>query len=317
MVSKQTRDKNTAGSERERIMEKDSEILNEKSAAASDVAGCGAENAEEARQTPKKKKKGKKIMKIILLSILGIILIIAAVIIIFSKKNVGQMDACVDETITRISEKYKLTPIDAGEYSEMSAYGILKFHVSQYEVENIGNLSVMTVNAGVMQMATIVLSPYEKNLPLMSCDYMYMLSTRKAYIEFYDLVSEKDEGYLSWMERYKEEAKKYEDIKSVSASSGWYDYLITTAIYKSAGTKDDEKLRLLLGDEIDTYLSQASSYGKLTDEEKAAKAAKIKEYSDRLIDEGGVSTSFFKKALGEEKTRAFFDKVFFGSEKYR
>ena len=295
-------------------MKADTETLTEKSVIGPDTSEYDAKKVE---KSTKKKKKGKKIMKIILLSVLGIIAIIAVTIIIFAKKNVKQMNACVDETITRIAEKYKLTQIDAGEYSEMSAYGILKFHVKQYEIEDIGNLSVMTVNAGVMQMATIVFSPYEKDLPLMSCDYMYMLSTRKAYIEFYDLVTEKDDEYLSWMTRYKEEAKKYDDIESVSASSGWYDYLITTAIYKSAGTKDDEKLRLLLGDEMDIYLSQASSYEKLTDEETEKKAGMIKEYSDRLIDEGGVSTSFFKKALGEDKTRGFFDQVFFGSEKYR
>lgn len=295
-------------------MKADTETLTEKSVIGPDTSEY---NAKKVEKSTKKKKKGKKIMKIILLSVLGIIAIIAVTIIIFAKKNVKQMNACVDETITRIAEKYKLTQIDAGEYSEMSAYGILKFHVKQYEIEDIGNLSVMTVNAGVMQMATIVFSPYEKDLPLMSCDYMYMLSTRKAYIEFYDLVTEKDDEYLSWMTRYKDEAKKYDDIESVSASSGWYDYLITTAIYKSAGTKDDEKLRLLLGDEMDIYLSQASSYEKLTDEETEKKAGMIKEYSDRLIDEGGVSTSFFKKALGEDKTRGFFDQVFFGSEKYR
>ena len=41
------------------------------------------------------------------------------------------------------------------------------------------------------------------------------------------------------------------------------------------------------------------------------------EYSDGLIDKGGVSTDVFKKELGEAKTRDFFNKVFFGTELYR
>ncbi len=139
-------------------------------------------------------------MKIFLLSILGLLVLIALVVAIFAKKNAGQMNACVDETIQRISVGHTLTETQNDTYSEMHAYGILTFHVKQYDIENVGNLSVMTVNAGVMQMATVVFSPFEKDLPLMSCDYMYMLSNRKAYIELYDLVKEKDDIYLSWME---------------------------------------------------------------------------------------------------------------------
>lgn len=53
----------------------------------------------------------------------------------------------------------------------------------------------MRVNMGVMQMATVVITPREKNLPLLSADYMYILSNRKSYLEFYDVVKEKDSKY--------------------------------------------------------------------------------------------------------------------------
>ena len=44
---------------------------------------------------------------------------------------------------------------------------------------------------------------------------------------------------------------------------------------------------------------------------------KDREYADRLIDEGGVSTDLFTEALGAENTRRFFHEIFFGSEHYR
>ena len=43
----------------------------------------------------------------------------------------------------------------------------------------------------------------------------------------------------------------------------------------------------------------------------------MKDYSDRLIDEGGVSTDLFTQAIGPENTRRFFDEVFFGPACYK
>lgn len=37
---------------------------------------------------------------------------------------------------------------------------------------------------GIMQMATAVITPRDKNMPLLSADYMYILGKRKAYLEF-------------------------------------------------------------------------------------------------------------------------------------
>ena len=62
---------------------------------------------------------------------------------------------------------------------------------------------------------------------------------------------------------------------------------------------------------------EAVTDGVLTPEEQAAKLALTQEYSDNLISKGGVSTDVFKKQLGEEKTRDFFDKVFFGTERHK
>lgn len=49
----------------------------------------------------------------------------------------------------------------------------------------------MTVNMGFMQMVSYVITPYEKNMPLLSMDFMYIMGKRKAYAEFYDLVPDK------------------------------------------------------------------------------------------------------------------------------
>ena len=258
-----------------------------------------------------------KKVKIILLIILCLILIVAAVIAIPAKKNVDEINALVDETLAKVADGRTVTETDVGEYSDMTAYGILKFHVKQYDIEDFGNLSVMTANAGVMQMTTVILSPFEKDLPLFSCDFMYMLTGRTAYVEFYDLVADMDETYMSWIDRYKALNTKYADLEDTVPTPAWYDTLKTAGVYKKGSTGDDESIRALLVDALGVYFEQADTYSLLSDEAKAEKIDRVKAYSDRLIDEGGVSTSFLKKSFGEEKLRDFFDKVFFGTERYR
>ena len=70
---------------------------------------------------------------------------------------------------------------------------------------------------------------------------------------------------------------------------------------------------------MDYYLAIdiGASSGRHTDDEITAQINVIKTYSDGLIKNGGVSTDFFKKNLGEDTTRDFFDKAFFGTDIYR
>lgn len=232
-----------------------------------------------------------------------------------ASRNSRAMRECLDETVERVRSRYTLRELDAGEYAEMKAFGLMKFRVKQYEVEGLGNLSVMSVNVGVMQMATLVLTPTEKELPLLSCDYMYMLSNRKAYIELYDLVKEKNAAYMAWMERYDAARKAYSDLSDTAASPGWYDDLLTVGTYKLGSPKDDRRIKGLLLDTVAVYLDHADACPVLTGAERAGKIARLKAYSDRLIDEGGISTDFFCKALGADTTRDFFDKVFFGTQR--
>lgn len=258
-----------------------------------------------------------KIFKRVTQTLLGLTIFAVIVVIFFSWINVKAMNACVDETMKSISETHKVTEISAGDFSQMRVYGIMNFHVKQYEIEDLGNLSVMTVNAGLMQMATIVFTPMDKNLPLLSCDYMYIFSNRKAYVELYDLVEEKDDTYLSWMEQYRAARDQYSDLEDTTASEAWYDSLLTVVTYKKGTIPNDDRLKGLLLDTVSVYMNQADSYESMSPEQKSKKIELVKSYSDRLIDEGGVSTSFFKKSLGEDVTREFFDKVFFGTELYK
>ena len=82
------------------------------------------------------------------------------------------MNITQDEVIRIISGFTQLTPVDAGEFSQIDIQGMMKFNTSQYDINGLGNLSVMTSGMASMQMISFVVTPFEKNMPLMSADFI-------------------------------------------------------------------------------------------------------------------------------------------------
>lgn len=255
----------------------------------------------------------KKKLGIILAIILAVIAVVVIVISVIAGKNVKAMNRTVDAVLEKVQKEYTVTPIDTGEYEKLSIYGIMNFDVEQYNIAEIGNLSIMRMNMGLMQMATVVITPKDKNLPLLSADYMYILSNRKAYLEFYDVVEEKDDTYQQLLDALAAVQKNYTFLEDIEVSEAWYKPLLTVTSYKGASPKEDSAIEALLTDSLDVYLKHSKELEVLTEAKKETKLAITMEYTDGLIEKGGISTDVFKDALGEEKTKYFFDHIFFGT----
>lgn len=261
--------------------------------------------------------KGKKNIILVILAIIAVI-IVAAVFAVSSigDKNVKAMNDAVDSVLAKLKENYTVTPVDVGDYKEMKIYGIMKFDVEQYDIEGLGNLSIMRMNAlGLMQMSTVVITPLDKNMPLLSADYMYILSNRKAYLEFYDVVAEKDSAYQQLLSALSNVQKNYEHLENIETSEAWYADLLTVTSYKGGKPEADADLKGMLLDSLNVYMNHAKQLPVLTTEEKAEKLDITVKYTDGLIEKGGISTDVFKKELGPEETKYFFDNIFFGTAK--
>ncbi len=261
-----------------------------------------------------RKNKGKrKVARVILGIIGGLLVVLAIVIAVNASRNVKAMNRSVDAVLEELNKSYTVTQISPEEYEEMKMYGIMKFKVEQYAIEGLGNLSVMRVNMGVMQMATIVITPKDKNVPLLSADYMYILSNRKSYLEFYDVVQNKDATYMKLVGMLSAVIDRYAHLEDFEASEAWYEHLLSVDAYKASKPKDDAQLELMLRESIQVYLDHAKALPELTEEEKNEKKNITLAYTDGLIEKGGISTDVFKKELGPEVTKDFFDRVFFGT----
>lgn len=255
----------------------------------------------------------KKVLKRVLLGVLAVVLVLASVVAVIANKNVKAMNHCVDAAMAELRSHYTVTSVDPGEYDGLTLYGLMKFDVEQYEIESIGNLSVMRVNMGFMQMSTFVITPLDRNLPLLSTDYMYILANRTAYMEFYDLVAQKDATYNTLLEELGMVIGKYQQLENAQTTPAWYAPLLTVTAYKNGGFAEDSQLEQMLVDCLNVYLENGKKLPVLTEAERAEKIAITMDYTDGLIEKGGISTDVFKSALGEDTTKDFFDTVFFGT----
>lgn len=232
-------------------------------------------------------------------------------------KNKEAMNAAVEAALGILREGRALTPVDAGRYKTIKVYGVMKFLVDQYTLEGVGNVSVMRLNMGLplMTMATVVVTPFEKNAPLLSADCIYMMGNRKTYIEFYDLVAERDESYRTHIAALAEIGERYGSLGSCAPAPAWYDHLLTATAYKSGKAADDETLIALLTDCVRGYMELCDAAPVLDGAGREEKLCVTARYVDGLVKQGGTSTNVFKKALGEETTRDFFGRVFFGTRR--
>lgn len=248
------------------------------------------------------------------LIVIGIILLVIVIVIaIFASKNIKTMNNCINISLDVICKEHKLTKIPEKEYGKIKLNPLMIFDVDHYQIDDIGNLSVMKLNAGIMQMATFVLTPDKKDIPVLSADYIFMLSIRKVYLEIYNLVINNDYTYKTYINKFKEIKNHFNDIKDMEYPKTWYSDLIGVGTYKQCNSKDDDRIAKMLAENVELMLNMAYKYPILNKEEVKIKQQIITDYSNGLIEKGGVSTNVFKKSLGEETTKVFFDKVFFGT----
>ncbi len=247
----------------------------------------------------------------------AIAVLLIGVTVFFGIRNGRAMNRTVEAGMTVLQQSFTVTEQPAGDYGTIRIYGSMKFDTRRYDVEELGNLGVVTMNMGIMQMATFVLTPYEKNMPMLSTDFIYMLGNRKGYVELYDLVTDtQDAAYQEALTNLRAVGGSYSDLEDFAPTPGWYDHLLTVTAYKAGKSGQEERIRQLFADYVSTYAQTAASLEPLDAEQRAAKRQITQDYCDTMVEKGGVSTSIFKKALGDETTSDFFNLVFFGPANY-
>lgn len=214
-----------------------------------------------------------------------------------------------DKMLEKLGEKYALKEVDPGEFANLKA-NRMKFTVSAYDAEGMGRVSVMKAKGffGLIKMDTVIVTPYDVDLPLYSYDRMKMFGADILISEMYDTTV--SEGFdASEIDKIN---AAYADLTDRDPGNHWYDSIrLTQSVSKTGKKPQAERMDSLAIAHFEAWLSS----GAPAVEDAAAKRERTEYYVNGLLTGGGPSTDVFKKSLGDEKTAKLFISVLFGLDK--
>ena len=231
--------------------------------------------------------------------------------------NMKMIERRINAGISMLRQNYRVIEIDTGALESFVVAE--RFHaVRQYEIEGVGNLVVMTnPKEGTMQMDTFTITPYYKNLPLFTTDYMYFEDKRMFLNEIYDLVEEQDELYRTYIGRFSENCAAVADLEDMPMRKCWYDSIRPVVAAKIAMPAEDECILDLFLRNLSTFIEMEQKTPLLSPEKRLGKWQRNYDYARALVEDGGVSTDLFVQSLGADETKRFFYSVFFAPLRYR
>lgn len=233
------------------------------------------------------------------------------------EKNKLNINKRISLGLDLIRKNYEVKELDTKEFEYITIQN-MNYSVKQYEIKNVGNLLVMKCEeSDNIQMDSFVITPYYKNIPLFSTDYIYVKEKRTFLNEIYSLVSYKDDFYAKYVNEFSKLRDKYKYLNDMPMKKCWYDDLRPVCIAKNTEVdKDDEIINIFIKN-LKLFIKMEKETPILNEEQYKEKWIKTQEYTNGLIDNGGVSTDVFKAVLGVDKTREFFNRVFFAPELYK
>lgn len=213
----------------------------------------------------------------------------------------------MDQLLEMINAYYDLREQDTNTYKDAELNGI-PLIIKSYDVVNFGSVSILSSASNVMNLDTLILNPFSKDMPLFSYDRIKAFQTDTLFIELYDTLLDKSMNKVV-NEELNKIKKKYQDINELEHKDNWYDSIrLDASISKKVERNQSNLFDELTKEYLKTYLSISKNLCSCNEELKKAKA---KEYTDGLLENGGPSTDAFIKAKGKEYTEKLYREVLF------
>jgi hypothetical protein len=232
--------------------------------------------------------------------------------------NTSSMNKMVNMAVSLLKNKYELKEVDVGEFKKIVLKKILPFYTKLYTIKNLGTLCVLTLNIGIMNVITLNLNSFCKDLPHMTMDFIFMLNKRIILIEIYDfMINKEDEKFKNFLKEIKEINEKNSNLKEATVSVSWHDPFLSGIIKKRGNVMNDNQILIIMKEAIEAYIKYAEKVSELSDEDVKKKINYYKEFTDNLTKKGGVAINSFREGIGEEKTYEFLSKTFYGFSNFQ
>ena len=191
------------------------------------------------------------------------------------------------------------------------------YKVRSFDMWDVGNLLMMSsAETGEDQLASFIIAPYYKDLPLFSFDFVYSGEQRALHLEAFDVAVNHDDRYDQGIASLAACADAWSDLPDLPIEPCWCDDVRSAYVAKAATSDQDELALWRFRDGLDLFVKMERVGVPLDDAGRAQKRELIKGFSDRLMAEGTMEPGRWTAALGVEDTERFLDEVFFGSAHY-
>lgn len=213
----------------------------------------------------------------------------------------------IDKLLSAIGNDFPLTEKDTGSFGKLKVSG-MNFHIRSFYAEGLGHVSTMEASGffGLMKMNTVIVNPFEKDMPLLAYDRIHVMGKDKLLLEMYDtMLGNTDVSSLDAV------GKAYESIPSFDHGAHWYDSILFPQSMFKQGKKHDSALLDSACMEFFTRYLKLCQSAPICD--FSAKKDKASVYSNGLLENGGPSTTIFIKYLGKETTTELFRNFLFGA----
>lgn len=213
----------------------------------------------------------------------------------------------IAQSLGALRNRVRLQPRDIGAFAALRAGG-MRFSICAYDLPGVGALSTVSMTAmlGLMRMETLVLTPLERDAPLLSCDLVRVAGRDTLLLELYDT-------QLAPIDTAALDAVKaaYAALPDHDLGTHWYDPLKLPPSLAKRGRKLWAQAAPLADAYLAAYLDLLSAAPPCA---RTEKQARVRAYVDGLLQNGGPSTDQFKKLIGAEQTAALFRQVIFRAE---
>lgn len=216
-------------------------------------------------------------------------------------------------TVDSLGRYFDLVPKDLGADARLSKRG-MTFETKSWEIRGIGHLCVLRMNAffGLMKMETIVIAPFEADLPLYNADWVGAFGTETQMAELYDTQLE------PWPEESKgkfDEAKAaFADLPDAPTGEHWYDAVLYPCSVHKKGKKLTDRFNKLAKEYTDLFVAElaaAAASGKCPAD---LKKARVSEFAHKLVENDGPAVSMMAKLFGKETMQRIVLRHMYGVE---
>ncbi len=216
----------------------------------------------------------------------------------------------INEIVRIINQKFPVKEIDTGKYKKFKA-SPLSVTTKQFKADGLGWIACLEGSAmfGLMKMVTIVIHSDERDIPLMSYDYISAMGNHTLLVEYYDTTKDRNQLDLSEMEKIK---ASLTNMKEYDLGEHWYDSMkLSCSIAKRDKKNKLPQMNQAVLASVKAYCQLAEKMPLLKDGDITEKQKRTAKYVDGLFEHGGPSTDAFVKAIGKEAAYDFFTKIIF------